>query len=624
MLTLSNLTYRIGPRTIIENASLSVTDGWRVGVVGINGAGKSTLFKLISGELQPDTGSITMNGKQRFGMVRQDIPETDTPLIDLVIQANEEMARLMRDVETEQDGNKLADMYQRLIDMDAYTAPSKAAMLLAGLGFKESQMTEPFSSFSGGWRMRVALAAALFVEPEFLLLDEPTNHLDLEAIMWLETYLLSYPHTLMIISHDRELLNKCIDHVIHVDKKQLTLYTGNYDTFERERAMRLGLQQKMHEKQQAERAHMQQFVDRFKAKASKARQAQSRMKALEKMDIVDAVIAERAVQFTFPNPEKMRPPMITIDHADIGYTDGKPVLFNVNATIDPEDRIALLGANGNGKSTLMKLIAGKLGALKGDVTRAGKMRIGYFSQHQTEELDVNSTPYHEMFKLMHAKNPDVKEPVVRAKLGAFKFSRDLADNRIADLSGGEKARLLFAFMSFDAPHLLLLDEPTNHLDVDAREALVHALNAYEGAIVIVSHDPNMVERVADQLWVIKDGACTNFDGDLDDYRAFTVESRRAERKKEKQSKNAANDSIKDTPTPLTPAPQKSPDQERRARDIEKSINRLTRDKQELESQMAEPGFYTSGKDISKTQEKYTRVVNDLEQAEIKWLEIHEG
>lgn len=624
MLTLSNLTYRIGPRTIIENASLSVTDGWRVGVVGINGAGKSTLFKLISGELQPDAGSITMNGKQRFGMVRQDIPETDTPLIDLVIQANEEMARLMRDVETEQDGNKLADMYQRLIDMDAYTAPSKAAMLLAGLGFKESQMTEPFSSFSGGWRMRVALAAALFVEPEFLLLDEPTNHLDLEAIMWLETYLLSYPHTLMIISHDRELLNKCIDHVIHVDKKQLTLYTGNYDTFERERAMRLGLQQKMHEKQQAERAHMQQFVDRFKAKASKARQAQSRMKALEKMDIVDAVIAERAVQFTFPNPEKMRPPMITIDHADIGYTNGKPVLSNVNATIDPEDRIALLGANGNGKSTLMKLIAGKLGTLKGDVTRAGKMRIGYFSQHQTEELDVNSTPYHEMFKLMHAKNPDVKEPVVRAKLGAFKFSRDLADNRIADLSGGEKARLLFAFMSFDAPHLLLLDEPTNHLDVDAREALVHALNAYEGAIVIVSHDPNMVERVADQLWVIKDGACTNFDGDLDDYRAFTVESRRAERKREKQSKNAANDSAKDIQTPPILAPKKSPDQERRAHDIEKSINRLMRDKQDLESQMAEPGFYTSGKDISKTQEKYTRVVNDLEQAEIKWLEIHEG
>ncbi len=624
MLTISNLTYRIGPRTIIENASLSVTDGWRVGVVGINGAGKSTLFKLISGELQVDGGSISMNSKQRLGMVRQDIPETNTPLIDLVISANEEMAQLLRDVDTEEDGNKLADMYQRLIDMDAYSAPSKAAMLLAGLGFKESQMTEPFSSFSGGWRMRVALAAALFVEPEILLLDEPTNHLDLEAIMWLETYLLSYPHTLMIISHDRELLNKCIDHVIHVDKKQLTLYTGNYDTFERERAMRLGLQQKMHEKQQAERAHIQQFVDRFKAKASKARQAQSRIKALEKMDIVDAVIADRAVRFVFPNPDKLRPPMISIDHADIGYSADNPVLFNVNATIDPDDRIALLGANGNGKSTLMKLIAGKLGVMKGHIHRSGKLRIGYFSQHQTEELDVNSTPYQEMFKLMHAKNPDVKEPIVRAKLGAFKFSRDLADNRIADLSGGEKARLLFAFMSFDAPHLLLLDEPTNHLDVDAREALVQALNAYEGAIVIVSHDPNMVERVADRLWVIKDGACSNFDGDLDDYRAFTIESRRAERKKEKQSKNSVNDSGKSLST-LSITPQKrSIDQERRAREIEKSISRLSAEKAKLEHQMAEPEFYTSGKDTSSTQEKYARIVTDLEQAEVKWLETQEG
>lgn len=623
MLTLSNLTYRIGPRTIIENASLSVTDGWRVGVVGLNGAGKSTLFKLISGELHPDMGSISISTKQCLGMVRQDIPETDTPLIDLVIGANEEMAKLLRDVETEQDGNKLADMYQRLIDMDAYSAPSKAAMLLAGLGFKEHQMTQPFSSFSGGWRMRVALAAALFLEPEILLLDEPTNHLDLEAIMWLETYLLSYPHTLMIISHDRELLNKCIDHVIHVDKKQLTLYTGNYDTFERERAMRLGLQQKMHEKQQAERAHIQQFVDRFKAKASKARQAQSRIKALEKMDIVDAVIADRAVQFTFPSPEKLRPPMIVIDHADIGYTDDKPVLFNVNASIDPDDRIALLGANGNGKSTLMKLIAGKLGTMKGDITRSGKLRIGYFSQHQTEELDVNSTPYHEMFKLMQEKDKDVKESVVRAKLGAFKFSRDLADNRIADLSGGEKARLLFAFMSFDAPHLLLLDEPTNHLDVDAREALVHALNDYEGAIVIVSHDPNMVERVADQLWVIKDGSCTNFDGDLDDYRAFTIESRRLERKKEKQSKDKESARIDPVKADIAPAQKPSKDQERRVKEIEKAIARLSEEKKKLEQEMAAPGFYTSGLDTSDIQKKYTKVANDLEEAEGKWLKIQE-
>lgn len=536
MLNIANLTYKIGPRTIIDNATMSVMDGWRVGVIGLNGAGKSTLFKLIAGELQADGGTVSISANQRLGMVRQDIPETDTPLIDIVLAANEEMAQLWSDAETETDGNKIADIYQRLSDMDAYAAPSKAAMLLTGLGFKEHQLTEPFSSFSGGWRMRVALAAALFVEPEILLLDEPTNHLDLEAIMWLETYLLAYRHTLMIISHDRELLNKCIDHVIHVDKQKLTLYTGNYDTFERERAMRLGLQQKMHEKQEAQRAHMQAFVDRFKAQASKARQAQSRVKTLEKLDIVDAVIADRAVRFVFPNPDKIPSPMLSINHADVGYTEGDPVLKRVHKNIDNDDRIALLGANGEGKSTLMKLIAGRLGVMKGDIFRTSKLRIGYFSQHQTDELDVNSTPYQEMLRLFQRKNADVKESVVRAKLAAFGFSTTLADNRISALSGGEKARLLFAFMSFDAPHLLLMDEPTNHLDIDAREALVQALNAYQGAIVIVSHDPNMVERVADRLWLVRDGECRDFDGDLEDYRKFIIAARREDRKQEKKAK----------------------------------------------------------------------------------------
>jgi ATP-binding cassette, subfamily F, member 3 len=536
MLNISNLTYKIGPRTIIDNGNITVMDGWRVGVIGHNGAGKSTLFKLIAGEIKADGGTVSVSTRQRLGMVRQDIPETDTPLIEIVLAANEEMAQLWRDAETETDGHRIAEIYQRLGDMDAYAAPSKAAMLLTGLGFKEHQLTEPFSSFSGGWRMRVALAAALFVEPEILLLDEPTNHLDLEAIMWLETYLLAYRHTLLIISHDRELLNKCIDHVIHVDKQKLTLYTGNYDTFERERAARLGLQQKMHEKQEAQRAHMQSFIDRFKAQASKARQAQSRVKALERMDLVDAVIADRAVRFSFPNPDKIASPMLSINHADIGYAEGKPILKRVHKNIDRDDRIALLGANGEGKSTLMKLIAGRLDVMKGDVVRSSKLRIGYFSQHQTEELDINSTPYEQMLRLFYGKNPNVKEPVVRAKLAAFGFSRDLADNRISALSGGEKARLLFALMSFDAPHLLLLDEPTNHLDIDAREALVQALNAYEGAIVIVSHDPNMVERVADRLWLVKDGACRNFDGDLEDYRKFIIQARREERQEEKKSK----------------------------------------------------------------------------------------
>ena len=539
MLNIKDLSYQIGQRTIIENGNICVRDGWRVGVIGRNGAGKSTLFKLISGDLEPDGGSVSLSANQRMGMVRQDMPETDDALLDVVLAANEEMAALWKQTETETDGNKIAEIFERLEDIDAYSAPAKAATLLTGLGFKEEELQQPFSSFSGGWRMRVALAAALFVEPEILLLDEPTNHLDLEAIMWLETYLLDYRHTLMIISHDRELLNKCIDHVIHVDKMQLTLSTGNYDTFERERALKAGLQQKMHEKQEAARVHMQSFVDRFKAQASKARQAQSRMKAIAKMDIVDAVIAERATQFVFPNPQAIASPMISINRADVGYTEGEPILKRVHKNITNDDRIALLGANGEGKSTLMKLIADRLGVMSGDVTRAQKLKIGYFSQHQTEELNLESTPFQEMLSLFQKKNGEAKEHVVRAKLGAFGFSRDLADNKIGALSGGEKARLLFAFMSFDAPHLLLLDEPTNHLDIDAREALVSALNNYQGAIVIVSHDPNMVERVADNLWLIKDGKCQDFDGDLEDYRQFTIQARREERKEKKKSSKSA-------------------------------------------------------------------------------------
>ncbi|MEK7801840.1 MAG: ABC-F family ATP-binding cassette domain-containing protein, partial [Pseudomonadota bacterium] len=450
--------------------------------------------------------------------------------------------------------------------------------------------------------------------PDFLLLDEPTNHLDLEAIMWLENYLISYPHTMMIISHDREMLNKCVDHIIHVDKQSLTLYGGNYDTFERERALRTGLQQKMFEKQQAERAHMQIFIDRFKAKASKATQAQSRVKAMERMDIVDAVIAERAIKFNFPNPDKIPSPMLSIQKADIGYTEGKPILRGIHENIDRDDRIALLGANGNGKSTMMKLIAGKLGIMGGEIFRSNKLRIGYFSQHQTDELDMNSTPYQEMLSLMQKTHPETIEPKVRAKLGAFGFSRDLADNKISALSGGEKARLLFAFMSFDAPHLLLLDEPTNHLDIDAREALVQALNAYEGAVVIVSHDPNMLERVADRLWLIKDGKCTTFDGDLEDYRKFTIQSRREERKEErkaatagKQKSGSKND-------------KNAADLKRKCEDAEREIAQLTKEKDKLEKEMLSQSFFADKVKAAKVQKEYDHVISALAAQEEIWLE----
>lgn len=610
MLTIKGLTYRIGARTLIEDSSVNIMDGWKVGVVGKNGTGKSTLFKLISGELHADLGDIIMSEEQTFGQVRQDMPEVDTPLIDMVIEAHEELSDLLNRCETETDPYKIADIYERMTEIDAYTARARAARLLTGLGFKDEELEAPFSSFSGGWKIRVALASALFVEPDILLLDEPTNHLDLEAIMWLETYLMNYPHTLLMISHDRDMLNKCIDHVVHVDQQKLTLYTGNYDDFERERTIKMGLQQKMHEKQQAQRAHLQKFIDRFGAKASKATQAQSRVKALEKMDIVDAVIADRAVKFVFPQPDNVTAPLISLQHVNVGY-DGKAIVKNIYERIDMDDRIAILGANGNGKSTMMKLIAGKLEAMKGDVVTFPKLRIGYFSQHQTEELDMNSTPFQEMSRMFIEKHGHFKEPAVRAVLGKFGFSKHLADNKISELSGGEKARLLFAFMSYDAPHILLLDEPTNHLDIDSREALVMALNEYDGAVIIVSHDPSMVERVADRLWIVKDGKCDIYNGDIDDYRKLIIKERRESRKKEKVKKETPKEK-KDKVSLST--------LRFRAQEAEKLIEKLTKEKEAMEDIMADADFYKHPENVKRTQNAYNAMLKDIEKQEAIWME----
>ncbi len=625
MLTISDLTYRIAGRTILEDVHLNLNNGWKTGVIGANGCGKTTLFKLITGELQADRGDVTLTATQSIGIVRQDMPDTDMPLIEVVLAADAERATLLQDAETETDPYKIADIHTRLNDIDAYAAPSRAASILSGLGFKDDEIYAPFSSFSGGWRMRVALAAALFQEPDMLLLDEPTNHLDLEAIMWLETYLVTYPHSILLISHDRDLLNKCADHIVHIENRQAVIYTGNYDTFERERAEKRGLQQKMHEKQQAQRAHIQSYIDRFRYKASKAKQAQSRLKALERMDIVDAVIADRITAFKFPQPEELSPPILSIDHADVGYHAGEPVLRDIYERIDMDDRIALLGANGNGKSTLIKLIAGKLAPMKGAVVPAAKLRIGYFSQHQTEELDVDSTPYQEMARLMEGAG----ESKIRAKLGQFGFSKILADNRIGDLSGGEKARLLFALMSFSAPHLLLLDEPTNHLDMDAREALVKALNDYEGAVIIVSHDPSMVERVADRLWLIEGGACRDFDGDLNAYRKHVVKARRAARREGKAQKAA------EKKTEKKQEQQKQKQAENRKNlaplkqeigRLEKNIAALTAEKEALEAEMGDAAFYEAENrnNVVKAQQLYAELQEKLDAAEAAWLEAQEN
>jgi ATP-binding cassette subfamily F protein 3 len=574
MLFIQDLTYRIAGRTLLDKASISIPAGHRVGLVGPNGTGKSTLFKLISGELASDGGDISMIKGASMGMVRQDLPDDDTTLIDIVLAADTERAALFLEAETTVDPDRIGDIYTRLEEIDAYGAPSRAATILAGLGFDEAAQNSAISSFSGGWRARVALAAALFREPNLLLLDEPTNHLDFEAMVWLENFLIRYPHTLLIISHDRDILNKTVNHIAHLENQKLTLYAGNYDNFERKRAEKLMGQQALHEKQMAQKAHMMKFVERFGATASKARQAQSRLKMIEKMDIVDAVMADRVTSFTFPEPEEEKSPMIVLESVDAGYSKDAPVLKNLNLRIDADDRIALLGANGNGKSTLMKLIAGRLPQLKGDIHKSSKLRVGYFAQFQTDELEVDQTPFEVMRRAMKG-TPEAK---IRAALAKFGFDKHKADTLVGSLSGGEKARLLFCLMSFDAPHIMLLDEPTNHLDIDAREALMQALNNYTGAVILVSHDPHLVECVVDRLWLVADGTCKPYDDDLEAYRELVVRQRKNERESAKKAnkKNKGDD-----------APTDAARIEKQAASLEKKIADMQAERNQLEDDIAQ-------------------------------------
>ncbi len=573
MLSLQNISYSVAGRVLLDHVSLNIPAGWRVGLVGPNGAGKTTLFKIIAGDIAPDGGEIAFIKGASLGLVRQDLPDDETPIIDVVLAADTERARLLHEAETTEDLDRIGDIYDRLNEINAYEAPARAASILAGLGFSEAAQNDPISSFSGGWRARVALAAALFQQPNVLLLDEPTNHLDFESLVWLENFMMRYQQTMVVISHDRDILNKTVDHIVHLENQKLTLYTGTYDQFERRRAERLLNQQAMHEKQQAQKAHMMAFVERFRAKASKARQAQSRLKAIERMDIVDAVIADRVTAFTFPEPAEMKPPMIRLDHVEAGYIEGKPVLRKLDLSINPGDRIALLGANGNGKSTLVKIISGRLKPMAGDIFRSGQLKVGYFAQFQTDELDIDITP----FETLQAAMKEPSEVKVRSMLSRFGFTKSKADTKVGGLSGGEKARLLFCLMSFDAPHIMLLDEPTNHLDIDAREALMQALNNYSGAIILVSHDTSLVERVADQLWLVADGKCTIFDDDLDAYRKLVIKQRKLEREKVRQEARAAKSSDKKT----------GPDPEQEAQRLEHLLNDLQQRLHILEGDIAE-------------------------------------
>jgi ATP-binding cassette, subfamily F, member 3 len=522
MLSLTEISVRIAGRLLIDHGSAQIVPGARVGFVGRNGVGKSTLFAAIRGELPTETGSIAIPPRWRVGSLAQEAPNGPESLIDVVLQADLERDALLSEAESAHDPHRIAEIQTRLVDIDAHSAPARAAAILSGLGFSTAEQLRPCQEFSGGWRMRVALAATLFAAPDLLLLDEPTNYLDLEGTLWLEDHLANYPRTVIVISHDRDLLDTSVDQILHLDRGKLTLYKGTYSSFEEQRATREMLDAKHAKRQADERKRLQAFVDRFKAKASKARQAQSRVKMLERMKPVTALVTQDVREISFPAPAKMlSPPIIAVDNVSVGYDPKNPVLNRVTLRIDTDDRIALLGSNGNGKSTLVKLLAGKLAPFSGQVTRADKLSVGYFAQHQVDELTIDASPYDHVRKLMG----DAPETKVRGRTGAIGFSGKAGDTQVKSLSGGEKARLLLGLATFFGPNMIILDEPTNHLDIDSRAALAEAINEFPGAVIMVSHDRYLIEACADQLWVVADHAVTDFDGDLDDYRRMVLSAR---------------------------------------------------------------------------------------------------
>jgi ATP-binding cassette subfamily F protein 3 len=614
MLHINDLTYRVGGRLLFDGTTLAVASGHRVGLVGRNGAGKTTLLNLIAGDLQPDGGSIAVRRGARIGRVAQEAPDGPASLLETVLAADRERTHLLDEAETAKDPQRIAEIHTRLADIAAHSAPARAAGILAGLGFDEAAQARPCSEFSGGWRMRVGLAGALFAQPDLLLLDEPTNHLDLEATLWLESFLASWPGTLVVVSHDRTLLNKVVGEIAYLHDRQLRRYVGGYDRFERTRREQLTVQTKMQARQQAERRRIEAFVNRFRAKATKARQAQSRIKMLARMEPIAAVLEERTVVFRFPRPDPLPPPIVALDGAAVGYAADTPVLDRLDLRIDMDDRIGLLGANGNGKSTLVRLLAGRLSTMAGDLHAPAALRIGYVDQDQADVFDPEATPLTLMRRRL-GKDPDSK---VRAHLGGFGFAQEKAETPVASLSGGEKARLLFALMSVEAPHLMLLDEPTNHLDVDAREALVQSLNDYEGAVVLVSHDPHLVDLVCDRLWLVAEGTCVPFDGDLDDYRRRLIEERRQQRPGKRGVGRKEGRRARARARAETAALRAA------GREAERRMETLSRDKEALEARLADPEVYAGPTTaLMELQVRLAAVKTALADAEKAWMEAHE-
>ena len=612
MLSISDISIRLAGRLLIDRSTVQIIPGARVGLVGRNGTGKSTLFRAIRGELATESGSITVPSRWRVGSLAQEAPDGPESLIEVVLKADLERDTLLREAETASDAHRIAEIQTRLVDIDAHSAPARAAAILSGLGFSTAEQARPVGEFSGGWRMRVALAATLFAVPDLLLLDEPTNYLDLEGTLWLEDHLAHYPRTVIVISHDRDLLETSVDQILHLDRGKLTLYRGGYSSFEEQRAQREMLDAKQAKRQEAERKRLQAFVDRFKAKASKARQAQSRVKMLERMKPIAALVTQDVQEITFPHPEKtLSPPIIAVDEVSVGYDPQRPVLNRVTLRIDNDDRIALLGANGNGKSTLVKLLADRLKPFSGSVTRAEKLGIAYFAQHQLDELNEDGSPYDHIRALM----PDAPESKVRGRAGAIGFSGKAADTSVKSLSGGEKARLLLGLATFFGPNMIILDEPTNHLDIDSRAALAEAINDFPGAVIMVSHDRYLIEACADRLWVVADGTVTGFDGDLDDYRSLVLSSRmerislrnndeRDDREKAERSRNERRKPLR-----------------QRIAEAEAEIERISGIIAKIDTALALPDIFSRDpKQAAQLAKARVSAASALQRAEEDWLE----
>ncbi|WP_170433047.1 ABC-F family ATP-binding cassette domain-containing protein [Ruegeria arenilitoris] len=604
MLRIENITYSVEGRPLFEGASATIPEGHKVGLVGRNGTGKTTLFRLIRGELALESGSITLPRRARIGGVSQEVPSSNVSLIDTVLAADTERSALMAEAQQATDPDRIAEIQTRLADIDAWSAEARAATILKGLGFDDADQQRPCSDFSGGWRMRVALAAVLFSQPDLLLLDEPTNYLDLEGALWLESYLAKYPHTVIVISHDRGLLNRAVGSILHLEDRQLTYYAVPYDKFAERRAERLAQAEAENAKAKARIAHLQSFVDRFRYKASKAVQAQSRLKMIERIQLISTPQEAALRAFSFPEPEELSPPIIQIEGGVTGYGDTE-VLRRLNLRIDQDDRIALLGKNGQGKSTLSKLLSDRLPLMAGKMTRSSKLRIGYFAQHQVDELHVDETPLDHLRRLRPTETP----AQLRARLAGFGLGADQAETEVGRLSGGQKARLSLLIATIDAPHMLILDEPTNHLDIESREALVEALTAYSGAVVLVSHDMHLLGLVADRLWLVSDGTVKPFDGDLEAYRQMLLARDKppAREKPAAKPKRASRDTILALRADL--------------RKCEERLEKLTDMHEKLSAKLSDPALYEDDRiaDLETWNRKFAEVVEAMSRAEALWV-----